>query len=352
MGYDVLLLIVEALVVYAAVLWAHSLRHRFGPVHFYALMGGITAVMSWVTDAGLRVETAGITFNVGSTLFYTSLLLGVFVIYVFDGPRTTRLLISTIVAVSVMMPLIAMVLHYQNTLLTGGPLSNVPMPSLRINAASVVATLVDLVFLAIVWEFLGQPALRVKLWMRTFLTLLGVMWLDVLLFTTGAFWGTPLYWSIMGGTLLGRFCISVLAFPVLYLYLHWQSRHRSVSIENRPVLSILRQIAVISEELSQAQQEIARRQQVEAKLHKALSEVKTLRGFIPICAGCKKVRDDKGYWEQIESYLQRHSDARFSHGLCADCMAKYYPSLQDGKGGDVEPAPGAPPATPAAPPAR
>lgn len=324
------------MVVYTAVLWAHSLRHRFGPVHFYALMGGITAVMSWVTDAGIRVEAGGITFNVGSTIFYTSLLLGVFVIYVFDGPRTTRILISTVVAVSVMMPVIALVLHFQNSLLNGVPLRDVPMPSLRINAASVAATLVDLVFLAMVWEFLGKPVLRVMLGMRTFLTLLGVMWLDVLLFTTGAFWGTPSYWSIMGGTLLSRFCISVMAFPILFLYLRRQSRRPHVAIENRPVLSILRRIAVISEELSLAQQEIARRKLVEAELQKVLSEVKTLRGFIPICAGCKKVRDDKGYWEQIESYLQRHSDARFSHGLCTDCMEKYFPGLSKEDSGTVE----------------
>lgn len=97
MGTEVIILIVEAMVVYFLVLWAHSLRHSFGPVHFYALIGGITAIMSWVTDAGLKIQVAGITFVVGSTVFYTSLLLGVFVVYVFDGPRATRIAISTII---------------------------------------------------------------------------------------------------------------------------------------------------------------------------------------------------------------------------------------------------------------
>ena len=87
MGNEVFILIVEAMVVYFLVLWAHSLRHRFGPVHFYAIIGGITAIMSWVTDAGLSVQVGGITFVIGSTVFYTSLLLGVFVVYVFDGPE-------------------------------------------------------------------------------------------------------------------------------------------------------------------------------------------------------------------------------------------------------------------------
>ncbi len=317
------MLIVEALVVYGLVLWAHALRHRFGPVHFYALMGGITAVMSWVTDAGLRVAFGGLTFNVGSTVFYTSLLLGVFVIYVFDGPRPTRILISTIVGVSILVPLIALVLHIQNALIQGVGLQNVPMPSLRINAASVVATLVDLVFLAIVWEILGQPALRMQLWGRTFLTLLGVMWLDVLLFTTLAFAGTEAYWGILKGTLASRLFVSIAAFPLLYLYIRLERQCTDVTLDNRPVLAILRQIADIKEELSSARDELQRRIAAEAALQKALSEVKTLRGLIPICASCKRIRDDDGFWKKLETYLHEHSDAEFSHGICPECMKDY-----------------------------
>jgi PAS domain S-box-containing protein len=61
-----------------------------------------------------------------------------------------------------------------------------------------------------------------------------------------------------------------------------------------------------------------------AELELALSEVKTLRGFIPICANCKQVRDDKGYWRQIETYISEHSKAEFSHGMCPECMDKLY----------------------------
>ena len=62
-------------------------------------------------------------------------------------------------------------------------------------------------------------------------------------------------------------------------------------------------------------------------LQTALSEVKTLRGFLPICSYCKKIRDDKGYWNQIESYIQEHSDAEFSHSVCRECAKKYYPDM-------------------------
>ncbi len=67
------------------------------------------------------------------------------------------------------------------------------------------------------------------------------------------------------------------------------------------------------------------------KLKQALKEVKMLSGFLPICANCKKIRDDKGYWNQIEAYIQEHSEAEFSHSLCPDCAEKLYPEYIDEK---------------------
>ena len=61
------------------------------------------------------------------------------------------------------------------------------------------------------------------------------------------------------------------------------------------------------------------------KLQNALEEVNLLSGFLPICASCKKIRDDKGYWNQIESYLMDHSGVEFSHGICPDCAKELYP---------------------------
>lgn len=60
-------------------------------------------------------------------------------------------------------------------------------------------------------------------------------------------------------------------------------------------------------------------------LQTALNKVKLLSGFLPICASCKKIRDDKGYWNQIESYISEHSEAEFSHGICPECAKKLYP---------------------------
>ena len=69
------------------------------------------------------------------------------------------------------------------------------------------------------------------------------------------------------------------------------------------------------------------REGIIVKLQNALSEIKTLGGLLPICSHCKKIRDDKGYWNQIESYIQERSEAKFSHSICQECADKYYPDL-------------------------
>jgi signal transduction histidine kinase len=64
------------------------------------------------------------------------------------------------------------------------------------------------------------------------------------------------------------------------------------------------------------------------KTELALAEIKQLKGMLPICSNCKKIRDDKGYWNHLELYIEEHSDASFSHGICPECIKKLYPELK------------------------
>ncbi len=86
----------------------------------------------------------------------------------------------------------------------------------------------------------------------------------------------------------------------------------------------INQMSRLIEERKIAEKE---RENVILSLKSALDEVKILKGLIPICSSCKKIRDDKGYWNQIESYIEKHSDAAFTHGLCPDCLDKMYGRL-------------------------
>ena len=62
-----------------------------------------------------------------------------------------------------------------------------------------------------------------------------------------------------------------------------------------------------------------------------MDQVRTLSGFLPICANCKRIRDDKGYWGQVEEYISKHADVQFSHSLCPDCAHKLYGDLKPEK---------------------
>jgi YesN/AraC family two-component response regulator len=84
-------------------------------------------------------------------------------------------------------------------------------------------------------------------------------------------------------------------------------------------------IIMHEEELRKKNEE---RERLIAELQDALARIKTLRGLIPICASCKKIRDDKGYWNQLEMYIREHSDAEFTHGICPDCLKKLYPDIK------------------------
>ncbi|MBC8278198.1 MAG: GAF domain-containing protein [FCB group bacterium] len=65
------------------------------------------------------------------------------------------------------------------------------------------------------------------------------------------------------------------------------------------------------------------------ELEKNLSEIKTLRGIIPICSNCKKIRDDDGFWEDVDTYIHEHTEADMSHGICPDCIVELYPEYAD-----------------------
>ena len=89
----------------------------------------------------------------------------------------------------------------------------------------------------------------------------------------------------------------------------------------------------------QLQTEIIERKRLEEKkeqliedLKDALTNVKRLKRLLPICANCKKIRDDKGYWEEVDSYFYEQSEVEFTHGICPDCMKTLYPEYYNKKG--------------------
>jgi PAS domain S-box-containing protein len=114
--------------------------------------------------------------------------------------------------------------------------------------------------------------------------------------------------------------------------LYWESASISPI---RDLAGRITHYVAVKEDITARKQTEAERDQLIRDLQSALANVKSLSGLLPICAGCKKIRDDKGYWDQVESYIQKHSEAKFSHGLCPDCIKKWYPDLKEGGPGDL-----------------
>ncbi|MBN1545227.1 MAG: PAS domain-containing protein [Syntrophaceae bacterium] len=90
--------------------------------------------------------------------------------------------------------------------------------------------------------------------------------------------------------------------------------------------NFLRSLAVMIDVTARKKAEAAQEKLI-GELRKALDEITSLRGILPLCSFCKRVRNDKGYWEQVDIYIAKHSPAEISHSICPECMAKHYPTL-------------------------
>lgn len=112
---------------------------------------------------------------------------------------------------------------------------------------------------------------------------------------------------------------------------------REVEVSSGPItINKQKLLYSIIHDISRRRKVEREKEQLIVSLEKALAEIKTLRGILPICCSCKKIRDDKGYWRQIEIYIKEHSGAEFSHGICPECIRKLYPDFDVGRKDDCE----------------
>jgi PAS domain S-box-containing protein len=109
--------------------------------------------------------------------------------------------------------------------------------------------------------------------------------------------------------------------------LYWESASISPI---RDLAGRVTHYVAVKEDITARKQNEGERDKLIQDLQDALASVKSLSGLLPICASCKKIRDDKGYWSQVEHYISQHSQATFTHGICPDCIKKLYPNLAEG----------------------
>ena len=116
---------------------------------------------------------------------------------------------------------------------------------------------------------------------------------------------------------------------------HFETQHRrkdgtiiDVELSNNGALYRGKKlIFCICRDVSDRNRMDSERRKLIQNLEASLSEIKTLRGILPLCAFCKKIRNDKGYWEQVDVYINKHTEADISHGICPECFKKHYPDM-------------------------
>lgn len=116
---------------------------------------------------------------------------------------------------------------------------------------------------------------------------------------------------------------------------HFETRHRckdgsiiDVELSNNGIVYRgLKLIFCICRDVTKRNQATQEREKLVTELQDALAEIKTLQGILPLCLYCKKIRDDKGYWEKVDVYITKHSQADISHSICPQCLKEHYPDL-------------------------
>ncbi len=125
--------------------------------------------------------------------------------------------------------------------------------------------------------------------------------------------------SIIVSTATGLFALLILS--IFQGYIDFLGIFLSISIPMTVIPIIVLKFSTLLLRLEDSKSKL---EEKNIELLKAQKEVKILNGLLPICANCKKIRDDKGYWNNLESFIQNHSEASFSHGICSDCSDELY----------------------------
>ena len=264
----------------AIVLGAHALRAAYSLAPIYVCLGFVSSTMMWLVTVGARIEFYNLTVLWGST-FFAGLLVGVFVLYVFDGTQAARLAILTTIGVLMATFLLETSLSWQAAQGMSEMLIAWPKPSLRLYVGTALVAVIDLVAMTMIWESLFRWRGVGSLMPSIFATLLGSFALDSLLFPLFAFGRVPQVAALMQGSLAERLILLLWLSPVLTTYVRWQQKLNGSDLGRGKVLSILTGSAASEQRLTRAEAEIRERMRVEEQLRQNEEQFRTLVENIP-----------------------------------------------------------------------
>lgn len=271
-----LLLCAEALAVYGLVFAVHAVRDRVTLAPYFALLGVLAAILRWTTDAGIVYQAGPLTLLLGSVVFFTAILFGIFLLYIFDGVQAAQIGIYTVVAVSILSPALAALFQFQLHEIDPEMAGSFTFSSIRVYVSSTAAMILDFLFIAILWELCTRHLAHMPLYVRIAACLLPTYWLDALMFNVGAFWGEPEFAGILEGNLISRAVLTAAVCPLLTAYVAWEERRQHHHFTPRSFMAILHRSARREFDLFVAHREIEQRKRIEEELRRRDAILKTL----------------------------------------------------------------------------
>jgi PAS domain S-box-containing protein len=246
------------------VIFFHRQKNRFTLIPLYSYLAILTLLTHNLSDLGFAVTVNQWYFLISSFSFFTALMLGILFIYLFEGPRATRLAISIIVFVSFFYIGLVFLLNMQADTSKWVVLT---FDHLKYYFFSISAIVIDVFFITIVWELL-EKLNKIPLLLRLFIIIFGTYLLDTLIFVTGIFGSQSMYVSVLQGNLTIRFILALIATPIAHSYL--KEEKYSAKTRNKP--QVIWEILNFRSDLESKIQTMAEIIKHEDELKRALEE--------------------------------------------------------------------------------
>lgn len=235
MNMSFLYLCLQTIALWAIVILLHRQRNKYTLIPLYSFIAVLTLFTHHLSDLGFAVTVNNIYFLISSFSFFTSLMLGILFIYLFEGPRATRLALMTILGSSFFYIGIVALLGLQTDTSQWIALS---ASRLVYYFWSISAIIIDIFFIAIFWEILKKLH-AIPFVFRIFLVIFGTYILDTLIFATGVFGGQSMYLSVLEGNLIIRLILALVVTPIAAYFMKKEGYMEGDKSENRSVWAIL-----------------------------------------------------------------------------------------------------------------
>ncbi len=208
-------LILFTVLLWGAVVVLHQLKNRLTLIPLYSLLAALTVGMHHISDLGFSVQFGDLFFLVGSVSFFTSLMLGLLLLYIFDGPRASRIALVNILGISILYVLLVLVMGFMTDTSKWVVLTFDRYISY---IWSIGAIFIDGLFIMFVWELLSRVKV-IPIFFKVFIVVLGVYVLDALIYVTGVFGLTNVYWTVLEGNLVTRVILALVITPFITVFL-------------------------------------------------------------------------------------------------------------------------------------